>query len=183
MFLGTLSEHSPLNNVGNSSQFSYSLPEFFPDLNTLLCTTGIRDKLMSPICRTVARISAMFYLRVSEVLNLKSSDIIHVDRLFVRGLKKSRSSLIYLPGISEQIMNFIAAEAKTILFPVSYRKCYTNYIRAGISLHRPGKKNTMRCHAPRYNISNLTSEGYNLLDLGDILKHRSSKSILYYLST
>ena len=138
---------------------------------------------MNPICKTVARISIMYYLRISEVLNIQIKDIIEPDRVFVHGLKRSSGSIIYLPGLSYQINNLIDENVACKLFPISYNKCYRNYVKSGISFMGKNKKNTMRTHAHRYRVNELFQQGYSLNDLGDILKHKSHKSILYYLSS
>ncbi len=124
----------------------------------------------------------IYYLRISEVLNITIKDIIKPDRIYIHGLKGSRGGIIYLPGLSNQINNEIGIKQTDKLFNISYNKCYRNYVKAGISYKKVDSINTMRCHAHRYQVNDLFKKGYSKNDLGDILKHKSHKSISYYLS-
>jgi hypothetical protein len=137
---------------------------------------------MHPVCRVVVQISLLYFCRVSEVLSLTTKSVVNPDRALCVGAKRSHSYIIYLPGLSKQVSNVKNQGAPVLLFPVSYIKCYRSCIRAGLRLDLPGAANKKVTHAGRYLVKELASAGFTDRQLSDVLHHRSSSSLSYYLT-
>jgi integrase len=142
----------------------------------------INEWSMHPVCRVVVQISLLFFCRVSEVLSLTTKNIIEPDRVLCVGAKRGHSYIIFLPGLSKQVSNIENQGAPVLLFPVSYIKCYRSCIRAGLRLDLPGAANKKVTHAGRYLVKELASAGFTDRQLSDVLHHRSSSSLSYYLT-
>lgn len=178
---GTLSVPSPLPSARNSTVFYYKLPSLFPNVRRVFNDPSINELAMHPICRAVCQVAGLFLCRVSEILSLTLGDIFQPDRVVCRGSKRGAAYIIYLPCLSQQVLESKVKDVHVPIFPVSYSQCYRSFVRAGIRLNREGYKNSMRCHAGRYAINKLYSEGSSLNVLSDLLRHKSKGSILYYL--
>ena len=179
---GTLSAPSPLNRARNNTLFYYRPDDYFPSVRSLFYDMSIAESSMHPVCRAVCRVAAVYFCRISELLRLCISDVLEPDRAICTGSKRGSDYVIFLPGLSKQILLSEVSDPTLPLFPVSYSQCYRSYVRAGISLFRDGFKNAARCHASRYQVSKLHSEGKELNTLSDLLHHKSKSSILYYLN-
>lgn len=184
LFMGLLTHSvpSPLHRACNTTQYNYKPGQYFPTIRSLLGHASVNPEFMHPIARAVCRVALVYFSRVSELLRLTINDIINPDRVFCSGLKHSHSYLIYLPGITKQVSALSSSDASLRIFPISYVKCYRSYVRAGIRLSVPNRKNVARCHIGRYQVSSLASKGYSKDALSDVLHHRRKSSISYYLT-
>ena len=178
----SLSVLSPLIKACNTTLFYYRPPVNFPSVQGIFNNGEINANAMHPICRSVCQVCALYLCRIGEVLSLTLFDVISADRVICRGSKRGSAFIIYLPGLSQQVLESKVKDVSVSLFPVSYSQCYRSFLRAGIRFPREGRKNSMRCHAGRYAVRSLYSEGTEIGVLSDLLHHKSKSSILYYLN-
>lgn len=179
---GTLSVSSSLIKARHSTLFCYTLPAQFPPVKALLNVPEINVSVMSPISSTLLRISLLYFCRIGELLQLTVSSVLHPDRAICLGSKRGSSYIIFLPGLSQQLDLAGVSDGSVPLFPITYLKCYRNFVKAGVRFNIPGRKNVPRCHSGRYKVADLIDKGYSLDVLGDLLHHRSGSSILYYIT-
>ena len=165
----------------NNTMFYYRLPAGFPSVKVALDDSSINENAMHPVCRAVLQIAVLYLCRISEILALRVDSVFHPDRAVSLGSKRGAAYVLYLPGLSQQILKSKVKDESVPLFPVSYSQCYRSCVRAGIRFTRAGYKNSMRCHAGRYAVNKLYSEGSEVNVLSDLLHHKSKNSVLYYL--
>lgn len=180
---GTHFAPSPLPGARNNTLFYYSDRGLFPPICQLLNDKNVNESAMSPLSRTVCKVSALFLCRISEVLALRVSNVFSPDRVVCPGSKRGSGYLIFLPGLSLQLKEAGQIHESVPLFPISYIQCYRNFLRANISLVRKGRSSRARTHAGRYQINRLSEKGFEMNTLGELLHHKSRSSILYYLQS
>lgn len=177
----TCSAPSPLDRVRNTTLYCYRPDPQFPPVKILLNDISINESLMHPIARLVCQLCCLYFCRINEVLSLTIANIIHPDRVLCPGSKRGSAYILYLPGLSDQVSLLNFPESSLPLFPISYIKCYRNFIRAGIVSRKEGRKNFIRCHVGRYKVAELRQKGFELSALSDVLHHKSKSSLSYYL--
>jgi hypothetical protein len=136
---------------------------------------------MHPVARSALRVTFHNKCRISEVLALQSDTLLGNDQVFARASKRSAGFIIYLPTLDLQLSNFNACSKKVKLFPVSYMVVYRSCLRSGLVFHFSGRKNSVLTHCLRFLNSKRFINKFTERELGDMLKHRSSNSIQYYL--
>lgn len=179
---GTLSGTSPLPQARNTTLYYYTLPDYFPTVKDLTNNESISELSMHPIARTVCRLGLLYLCRVSELLLLTVAQVYNPDRVICHGAKRSRSYMIYLPGLSASLEANNITDPAQPLFPISYIKCYRSYLKAGIRFVKKGATNSARTHVGRYAVQELEAGGTEVSVLSDLLHHKSKSSILYYLN-
>ena len=179
---GILSATSPLVQARNTTLYYYRIPDILPTVKDLLSNKEILESAMHPIARAVCIVSLLNFSRVNEILSLTVADILTPDRAICQGSKRGRAYLILLPGISQQLLDNCIVDPSTLLFPITYLKCYRSYVRAGIRLDRGVSSNKARCHIGRYSVKDLNTGGVPESVLSDLLHHKSASSLIYYLN-
>jgi integrase len=127
------------------------------------------------------QICFLYFCRITEVLNARVSDIIEPDRVVLHGAKRSYSYVVYLPGLSKQVLLSKVESNEVPLFPVSYIKLYRDAVRVGINVRVKDSSNSRRLHCSRYVFSQQSIKSINGSELADVLRHRSKQNYLSYL--
>lgn len=177
---GTRSVTSPLPKARNSTVFCYRDNGVLPSVKCLLNDTSIHEELLGAASRVVFQICFLYFCRIGELLNAKSSDIVNPDRVALHGSKHSNSYIIYLPGLSNQVSEIEDSPPPFPLFQVPYIKLYRDAIRVGIRLDRKNCTNNKRLHSARYQVVSQLDKIFDDSELPGILRHKSSSSFLYY---
>ena len=180
--MATVSVPSPLPGARKTTMYCYSLPVNFPTVSSIIGNPDINESAMHPIARTVCRISLLYLCRITEVLSLTVSNVFAPDRVVCPGSKRGRAYMMYFPGVSQALIDNKVTDKDTLLFPITYHKCYMSYLKAGVRYLKPGSQNTSRTHSGRYAVRNLVDKFDNLSILSDLLHHKSSKSLFYYIN-
>lgn len=118
--------------------------------------------------------------RISEVLQIRYSDIILPDRVLVRGLKGSRNKLVSVPECTQIFAKCV--EHKFNPF-ANYNRftAYRNYKRAGIMLYNDTGKKAKVTHAFRHKlVEDLRQLTENEVIIQDTIGHNSIKSQIHY---
>lgn len=179
---GTPSAMAPLMKARNSTLYYYQVPAEFPTVKCLTGNQDINELVMHPIARTVCRIALVFLCRISELLSLTVADVFPPDRVISPGSKRGQAYMMYFPALSTQLQSNSITDKSTPLFPITYHKCYLSYVKAGVRYHKPGAKNSARCHSGRYAVRDLVPKFDDMSILSDLLHHKSSSSLLYYIN-
>lgn len=137
-------------------------------------------KLHSESLYTICSLQLKFALRISEVLNLKYSDIDFQGRAIIKGLKGSNDRIIY---VSEYPMfKNINRNSKELVFShINRFYVYREYKKLGIYKLLEDNSNTSVTHFNRY-LSQAVIED-NSEDLRvkrQLLGHKSSKNTFRY---
>ena len=181
ILLVTHSAISPLPSARNTTLFNYSPPANFPSVRSLLGLPEIKEDLLSPKSRAILQICFLYHCRITEVLHVELSAVIHPDRVILHGAKRSNSYAIYLPGLSEQIYSTEVVDPKVRLFQVSYSKLYRDAVRVGINYRKKSGGNSKRLHSARYIFSNQALPVVDEKELPGLLRHKSNKNYLSYI--
>lgn len=177
----TLSIPSPLKEACKTTLFYYRAQDRFPPICLPPGVSSSSLIQMHPAALSVATVCSFYLCRVSEVLQLSTSDIISCDRVFCRGKKSGSSYILFLPGLSDQVDPLLPVDHPFPLFSVSYSVCYRSFVKAGIRFRHNGRKNHMRTHAFRYSAPQFLGSTLSTVESGDLLHHKSKSSISYYL--
>jgi len=120
--------------------------------------------------------------RITEILNIQTSDMVGYDRVVVHGLKRSANYMIYLPTLSYQLKKKGIKYGSTKIFPVKYRQVWREAKRANIYLTKPDRGNSIVTHQARYKMAKKADKvSRDSRAPGDILHHRAQSTINYYL--
>lgn len=180
--LRNISVPSPLSQERNTTLFCYIPPVSFPSVKDILNKHDIQEDQLSPLSRATMRVCFLYYCRIRELLNATIGDVVSPDRVVLHGLKHSNSYVIYLPGLSAQILRSDCTDKSIVLFPISYMKLYRDAVRVGAYLFHDGGKNKKRLHAARYAFCAAASLLVMDSEFPALLRHKSSKSYLSYTS-
>jgi integrase len=152
-------------------------------MKVLLPGIPARNIFPPPALELAIRIIFLFNLRASELLSVTVSDIFPGDRILIQGAKGSNSAFIFLPGVGVCFPEETGSDGLERLFPWSYQKVWGWVNKMGLAWHRDGRKNNTVTHSSRY----ITAEEvYNKKGsdiAGEILRHRSRKSVSHYISS
>lgn len=176
-----LSVPSPLHQACNSTLYYYSDNNQLPSIAGLLNAPSIKEQLLSPLSRVTMQVCFLYFCRICEVLNATVNDVIYPDRVVLHGAKRSNSYVVYLPGISEQILQIEAPRGSLPLFPISYSKLYRDAVRIGINMHVSDSTSLRRLHAARYAFSKSSVNSIVGSELAGVLRHRSLRNYSFYL--
>lgn len=127
----------------------------------------------------IVEILDLYNLRISEVLNLKWSDVIDSKMIYVQASKHSHDTIIRDRQIVQQIIKLHRIDSTYIFKPVTYTQVYT-YIKRYLS-HRFSKqydkKNKKITHYFRYkNAQSLKTKK----QVSTMLNHSGQQSARYY---
>lgn len=180
--MSTISVPSPLLQARNTTLYCYTDDNLFPSIKSLLGDSSISEELLSPLSRVTFQVCFLYHCRIQEVLNVCLSDIVHPDRVVVRGIKRSGSYIIYLPGISGQVAAVEGNHKKIPVFPVTYIKLYRDAVRVGIHFRTKNGKNIKRLHASRFALCQSIPVDVSDSELSSIMRHKSLSSLRFYKS-
>lgn len=172
---------SPLHRARNTALYCYRPPYALPPISDLLDSPSIHDNLIQPNRRSCLQICFLYFCRITEVLTILSSDIIHPDRAVCHGAKGSNSYVIFLPGLSASVAAFNQSDTPFRLFPFTYIQLYRDCVRAGIQFSVSGSVNNRRLHSARYVFAQIGVDKMSDATLSQCLRHRSLTSLQYYL--
>ncbi len=119
--------------------------------------------------------------RISEVLSLKTTDIVPPDALLIRALKRSRPRVLRLPELQPALALLLQGRDHP-LFSISYHQVYRAYLRSGIVLYNHCGSRRSVTHAPRRAFIQAVHRVSKTLDITrDCVGHKSRTSTLTYL--
>lgn len=177
----SISIPAPLHVAGNTTLYCYVPSADFPTISKLQGGRKIHDDLLSPSLRGVLQVCFLYFCRIRELLNLTVGDIVPPDRVICKGLKRSNSYVIFLPGLSSQVSALSDHSNSLRLFPFSYSQCYRGCVRAGIRLSIDGSKNLRRLHSSRYIFSVSATKLASDQCVSQLLRHKSLSSLSHYI--
>jgi len=179
--LDIVSVSAGLPRACNSPSYCYTFPDDLVSASELLGVGQSVLSLLHPSAVSIACTSALFSMRIHELLSLTSKHLISGDRIVVQAGKGSQSYIIWLPKIAEHCNLVSEVYCDGVLFPVSYSWVYRQFKRAGLSVKEAGKRNNSVTHTHRYSTARAVSGKLGAGVAGDILHHKSDKSVEYYL--
>lgn len=119
--------------------------------------------------------------RVSEMLSIKSADILEDFRFLVRGKKRSRSYLATFPVIKINNPSYEYYPFFDNIWGLTYKSVYNWCCRIDLGCAFKRNKTVARTHAHRYQLATEIAKKSSQVAAGDILHHRSKKSIEFYI--
>ncbi len=119
--------------------------------------------------------------RIKEVLNLRTENIISINEIYIKGMKRSHDKIAVVPELRKHLRLFINAQGG-ILFPVSYHKIYRIYKQHGIIQKFGKNKINSVTHKVRYDfINRVNNFNNNQSETRHIVGHKSQSSTNGYL--
>lgn len=153
---------------------------------------GVSDMFRTPVASlqympmavlTVLYLSGLYCMRIAELLEIRYGDSVGHGRWLVHGAKGSRSYVIAMPGLHGPAAAEIAARPDARLFPLHYRYVWSWCQKLGVGFTPENRQTVARTHAHRYVTARQVTTQTTERVAGDVLHHRSTRSISYYLST
>jgi hypothetical protein len=173
----------PLFRGGMCPQVYYDPKCSLLSLQDLVGASDTMVNMLSPACVAALRVIISYSMRSVEYLRLTTDDVLQRDRVIVKGAKGSRSYSLILHGVSKFAREAGHASLTRSLSGLSYSHLYRACIKAQIGDRITGHCNVARTHIGRYQIANDGASRSARAVLGDCLRHRSAKTINYYVST
>jgi len=124
----------------------------------------------------------LYNLRADELLSATVADILPGDRLVIHGAKGSNSSVIFLPGLALSFPTDSTSDPLEKIFPFSYNKLWGWGRKLGLSFGRTNGHNNIVTHISRYLTARAVCNKSGSSVAGEVLRHRSRKSVSHYLS-
>lgn len=121
--------------------------------------------------------------RASEVLALQWADIFTNGDVYIKSTKRGVPHIVRMPDLSP-IFAIYRGDPSSHVIPITYRKLYLAYRRAGINVKvRHGSKNNAVTHAPRHALAqqHFLESNKSALCAGHSLGHKSLTAIIHYL--
>lgn len=128
------------------------------------------------------RVILFYNMRAAEYLRLTTADIVSKDKACVRGAKGSGAYIILLPGVSSQFDISSAELSPRPLAACSYGNLYKACVRLGIGSRYISHRNISRTHVARHELARALQDKYRQTDLSDFLRHKSARSLQYYVA-
>jgi integrase len=178
--LRTLPTHRPLLSALNTA-LVYYVPNVTREVraSTIGAPADVLERL-HPVAVAALYVIFAWNMRSAEYLRSRASDILSHDRLLIHGAKGSRSYIISLPGIEQQLGSFRISCPGMAVAGISYHKLWTQCVKAGIGALLPNHVNASRLHLSRYSLAaELAANGEQLVS--DCLRHRSLTSAKNYM--
>lgn len=179
--MANLSVPTPFTRACKSSPYYYRSCNRLPSLQSLFPGITITQMAVSRPLYTALVVCSLYAMRINELINLTDKHVMTGDRVLCPGSKGSNSYIIYIPGISDHVETGNVSHETFSLFPWTYHQFYRGFIKVGVYLNRGHSPNNKVTHASRYLMANLANQRFSSSVAGQILRHRSSKSISYYL--
>jgi integrase len=118
--------------------------------------------------------------RISEILLLRTNDILLPDTLIIHGLKRSRSRSVRVPELAQQFSVAVKYPGH-FLFSISYDQVRRWYLRLGIYSQFTSQSRKAVTHSLRYRYINAVSAKSDVETTQDIIGHKSQSSTDHYL--
>lgn len=119
-------------------------------------------------------------LRISEVLNIKHTDITSNNSILIKGLKGSRDRLVY-PRLGGDYWAKCKALGGCEHIGRNRFYYYRLCKRFGLGQGFAGKTNVPTTHAFRHKfVTNLLNQGYTLEQVADVIGHKNVSSTKFY---
>jgi len=119
--------------------------------------------------------------RISEVLSLRWSDVLTGDRVVVRAAKRGRTSIAHVEGISDYLLQVPPLNRDDLIFRCSYGQVYRKMLQRGYAVQPSGHINRSVTHSPRRALAVSAAAHYSLAVASDLLHHKSTTAIAYYV--
>ena len=127
--LRTPSVPSPYFSACNTPAFCYVPGMDFPSLISMLGISQVASDSIHPVCRCALRVAVSTGARIGEVLRLVVGDILVADKVWCGAEKGGVSFMIHLPGLSDQVAQWIGTGQGTRIFPCTYHACWAACVR------------------------------------------------------
>jgi hypothetical protein len=180
--VGKLSVSAPIQPERNSPLYYYTRYQAFPSIGMSLGMSEFPEERLPGGVRTLLRVGALYGCRIAELLAVEVGNVAPCDRVFVKGAKGSGSYMLYLPGVSEAVEGAGEQAAGNRLWGLPYSAVYRYCGRIGLRVSRGRRQQGKVTHAARYRIAELAAKHLREGKPGDMLHHRSERSIRYYLN-
>jgi integrase len=177
----TFSAPAPLVYAGNNTLYCYTLPDTFPSLTALVDADPNLESQMNRLHRDILRVVYSYAARINEILRLTTNDIVREDTVLVTAEKGSRSYIILLPGLGDQIRVLGSPGGAVLLFPAKYIQVYRSARKCGLGLSLEGHRNRSVTHRARYDTARIVANKKGTSVASDVMRHRSASTIQYYL--
>lgn len=121
--------------------------------------------------------------RYSEIERLQWGDVVNDEYLIMEGAKGGRARLLYCPDLIEVLKVLCAGRCSGQLVPIRYGQYKRFLSQKGLCGYVKFGRKRAYTHAIRYQLANTLVQklGRDRRVAGDILGHRSKKSINYYI--
>jgi len=140
-----------------------------------------RLKWLSPACSSALALIFLYGMRSAELLRCTVRCLTGLDRVFIAGAKSSSSYIIVAPGIDKQFPEVAGFSDDELLFPFSYIQLYRACLKVGVGEKFKENENYSRVHMARHVIAESVNSLAGRQAAGDILHHKSKRSVSYYL--
>ena len=165
-----------------SLSYNYKTPDNFPQLKDLLGEKDVYPERISRKYKSILQVCFFYFCRISELLRATTRDIIHPDRVIIYGAKHSRSYIIFLPGLTEQLSAKGITDEKTKLWSVTYSQVYRSALKANCFSDKYSGKNNKTTHLARYVFAEKASQITDARTIKDAMRHNSINSQSYYIN-
>jgi len=179
---GASSIPTPLQAARHSPLDCYNRNELLPSLSSLLGMHELPETRISKRYLTLLKVVFLYGCRISEVLSLTHADCLSGCRVILHGSKGSNSRLLYLPCLDEYLASLPTSEPEAYLFPLQYQSARRACVSLGIVHTRTGRHNQTATHSGRVYVAQNASNAQTPVVAGQLLGHRSLRSIYYYLT-
>lgn len=151
-----------------------------PDINVNHLLSNKRSGLCQ-VDKSVLELQFLYGLRISEVLNVKWSDINENCQIFITGKKGSNDRVVY----PVKFANFwMFLREKKVNIPSSYNRFYFYrlYKKKGLYVHLTGHRNLSVTHFLRYKyLVSLLAQDLEVEKVKQLIGHKSIKSTIHYV--
>jgi integrase len=144
----------------------------------------IYDRSLSPHneCEVIQFIIQQYGIRISELLQSETSDIVNYCDLIIRGNKGSASRFLHLPELSDFFAWRLSLPPGKIFY-TRYITFYRYCLAHGYFEQHKGKVNRSVTHSFRYKyIRSLSDVAGDIKTVADCVGHRSKKTSQEYLN-
>jgi hypothetical protein len=177
----TLPGLAPLHFACNNTLYYYTINHALPAIDTIIKTNPVPFSCLSHGVQVIIKLVLLNSMRVTELLQITSSDEIKPSMFISRGLKKSNSYLVHIPidPYNRRILDKLPE--RTPLFQWSYNQVYRAMCNAGLPLCITTRVNRCVTHRGRYDLAQKLEALNDTANVTPLLHHKSSTSAAYYL--
>ena len=177
-----------LSSASPSESFAVNFPLYSSRRSTIeyhvkraFRSMSARTELLGIEVLTVLYLASMYSMRIAEVLSLTSKHYIGSNRFVCQAVKRSQSYIVVVDMLpSSDSFDCLQNDAVT-LWSLSYNPVWRACRRVGLGATIAGHKTVSRTHAHRYLTAASVAAISNERTAGDVLHHRSSSSVSFYL--
>lgn len=118
--------------------------------------------------------------RISEVTRIKARNVLPNGTAWTEGSKGSNGRLLFLGLNPQQAKDIMALPGNVPIFVSDYNIIWRTATKAGLGCVLPNHKHRSITHSGRYSLVKKILEGASEEVAGEVLGHKSKRSIGYY---